>query len=55
MYQVAKKFICFTCIEMLSEQINYLPNRKSRKIRGTKIRDRKIRGRKIRGRTIINK
>lgn len=40
---------------MLSENLNYLPNRKSRKIRGRKIRDRKIRGRKIRGRKIINK
>lgn len=40
---------------MLSEHINYLPNCKSRKIRGRKIRDRKIRGRKIRGRKIINK
>lgn len=40
---------------MLSEHINYLPNRKRRKIRGRKIRDRKIRGRKIRGRKIINK
>lgn len=35
---------------MLSEHINYLPNPKSRKIRG-----RKIRGRKIKGRKIINK